>query len=341
MADTTNSRQLRAPLAPTMRGLIRRLRHLLGGEKTSRIVTEVMRSSSPDRYLDPGSLADLAISPLVAKLVVEGFLSGLHRSPYHGISVEFADHREYVPGDDLKYLDWALYARTDNFYIKRFEEDTNLRCHILLDRSGSMLFGTGKLTKWDYACFMATCLAYLMLRQQDAAGLGLFGATPGVLVPPRCRTTHLRQIMQVMIQNPPGGTTSIGTSLKMILQNLKRRGLVVVISDLIDDPDETLRAIRLIRGHRHDVIVFHVHDASELEFDFDGATMFRDLETGEEIEIHVPTVRENYQRQLKETCEFYRKGFTEVGIDYQLINTREPYDHVLAAFLKRRALTRR
>lgn len=341
MADITHSQRHQGPLAPVVRGVIRRLRDMVGGEKTSRIVTEVMRSSSPDRYLDPEALANLAISPLVAKLVVEGFLSGLHRSPYHGISVEFADHREYVPGDDLKNLDWALYAKTDNFYIKRFEEDTNLRCHILLDRSGSMLFGTGKLTKWDYACFMATCLAYLMLRQQDAAGLGLFGAAPGVFVPPRCRTTHLRQIMQVMIQNPPGGTTSVGTSLKRILHNLKRRGLVVVISDLIDDPEETLSAIRLIRGHRHDVVVFHVHDASELEFDFDGATMFKDLETGEELEIHVPTARENYKQQLTALCEFYRKGLTEVGIDYQLINTREPYDHALSAYLKRRALSRR
>ncbi|NQU12188.1 DUF58 domain-containing protein [bacterium] len=324
-----------------VRAVIQRLRAVLGPERGTRVITEVLQGSDPNRYLDPGTLARLAISPLVAKLVVEGFLTGLHKSPYHGFSVEFADHREYVAGDDLKFLDWALYARTDHFYIKRFEEETNLRCQLLLDRSGSMLFGTGHLTKWDYSCFLATCLAYLMLRQQDAVGLSLFGATPGVVVPPRCRTSHLRQIMQVMIQNPPGGGTALASSLRAILRNLKRRSLVVVISDLIDEPEETLRVLRLIRGHRHDVIVFHVQDASELEFDFDGATMFRDLETGEELEIHPPSVRETYRRQLTELCEFFRKGLTEVGIDYQLINTHQPYDYALAAYLQRRARTRR
>src|SRR6516165_3209692 len=244
-----------------------------------------MDNSDPHRYLDPAILARVGFSPLLAKVVVEGFLNGLHKSPFHGFSVEFADHREYVPGDDLKYLDWALFARTDHYYVKRFEEETNLRCYLLLDRSASMAFGTGLVTKWDYACFLASCLAYLVLRQQDACGLALFGAKPGLLVQPRCRRPHLRQLMRVMVENPPAGGTDMAGSLRVIARNLKRRGLVVVISDLIDDPEPTLRAIRLLRSHRHDVLVFHVQDAAELNFPFQGATQFRDLETGEELEI--------------------------------------------------------
>jgi uncharacterized protein (DUF58 family) len=255
--------------------------------------------------------------------------------------VEFADHREYVPGDDLKFLDWYLYARTDHYYIRRYEEETNVRCHVLLDRSASMAFGTGGITKWDYSCFLATCLCYLVLKQQDAAGLALFGARPGLLVPPRCRSTYLHQIMQVMIQNPPSGTTDLASSLQAIVRNLKRRSLVVVISDLIDEPGPTLRAIRLMGSHRHDVVVFHIHDAAEVEFSFDGATMFRDLETGEEMEVDPAAIRADYLEKVAALQEFYRKGLSEVGIDYQPINTRQPYDLALSAYLRRRALLRR
>jgi len=324
-----------------MRSLIQKLRRALTEAGKVEVLTEVMQSSDPNRYLDPSILAKVGMSPLLARLVVEGFINGLHKSPFHGFSVEFADHREYVPGDDLKYLDWHLFARTDNYYIKRFEEETNLRCYILLDRSASMAFGTGKITKWDYSCFLATCLAYMMTKQQDAVGLSLFGARPGMMIPPRCRTAHLRQMMQVMINNPPSGVTDVASSLRAITQNLKRRGLVVVISDLIDDPETTLKSLRLIGSHRHDVIVFHVQDAAELEFGFDGATTFKDMETGEELEIDPSAVREAYLARMTELCDFYRKRLTEVGIDYQLINTHESYDHALAAYLRRRMKTRK
>jgi uncharacterized protein (DUF58 family) len=295
----------------------------------------------PQRYLDPAVLARVGFSPLLARVVVEGFLNGLHKSPYHGFSVEFADHREYVPGDDLKYLDWALYARTDLYYIKRFEEETNLRCYLVLDRSASMAFGTGLLTKWDYSCFLATCLGYLILRQQDAAGLALFGSKPGIFVPPRCRRTHLRQLMSVMVNHSPEGKTDVPASLRAVVRNLKRRGLVVVISDLIDDPPETLKALKLLAGHRHDVIVFHVQDATELEFPFEGATLFRDLETGEELEVDPAGVRDAYRQQMTDLCAFYRKGLADVGVGYQLMNTRQPYDKALSAYLELRAKTRK
>src|SRR6185295_5302356 len=169
-----------ARLGTQAQGMFQKLHRAIVAEGGPRSLAQGLQGTDPNRYLDPAILAKVGFSPLLAKVVVEGFLNGLHKSPFHGFSVEFADHREYVPGDDLKYLDWALYARSDHYYIKRFEEETNLRCYIVLDRSASMAFGTGTLTKWDYSCFLSTCLAYLILRQQDAAGMALFGASPGL-----------------------------------------------------------------------------------------------------------------------------------------------------------------
>ncbi len=327
-------------LGSQARGLFQRL-HRAVIERDGPVITPGMTGTDPQRYLDPAILARVGFSPLLAQVVVEGFLNGLHKSPFHGFSVEFADHREYVPGDDLKYLDWALFARTDHYYVKRFEEETNLRCYLLLDRSASMAFGTATLTKWDYSCFLTTCLAYLMLRQQDAVSLVLFGARPGLFVPPRCRRTHLRQLMQVMVRHAPEGTTDVPASLRAVLHNLKRRGLVVVVSDLIDAPEETLKALRLLRSHRHDVVVFHIQDPAEVDFTFQGATLFRDLETGEELEIDPAAVRDSYLERVREWGAYYRKGLAEAGVDYQSIDTRQSYDQALSAYLARRARTRR
>lgn len=327
-------------LTSAARGLFQKL-HRAVFERDNVTLTQALTGADPHRYFDPATLARVGFSPLLAQVVVEGFLNGLHKSPFHGFSVEFADHREYVPGDDLKYLDWALFARTDHYYVKRFEEETNLRCYILLDRSASMAFGTAKLTKWDYSCFLATCLAYLMLRQQDAVSLGLFGTKPGLFVPPRCRRSHLRQLMSVMVQNAPGGTTDVPASLRAVLHKLKRRGLVVVISDLIDEPEATLKALRLIGSHRHDVLVFHIQDPAEAEFNFHGATLFRDLETGQELEIDPAAVRDSYLERVRELGAFYKKGLTDAGIEYVPADTRQSYDKLLSAYLARRTRTRR
>ena len=334
MANTSESR------FPLTRWLSR-FRDRAAGRTQHAVTTDVMRSDDPNAYLDPSALTRFGLTPMIAKLVVEGFISGLHRSPFHGFSVEFADHREYVPGDDLKFLDWFLFARTDHYYIKRYEEQTNVRCHILLDRSASMAFGTQGITKWDYACFLSSCLAYLMLKQQDSVGMSLMGMRPGLLVPPRCRGSHLRQLMRVMIQNPPTGRTDLATSIRSIVRSLKRRSLVVVISDLIDDPEQTLKALRLIRSHRHDVVVFHVQDPAELEFTFDGSTLFKDVETGEELEIDPDTIRDSYLQHVADLMTFYRRHLTEFGIDYEPLDTRRRYEHALWSYLQRRASLRK
>jgi len=325
----------------SLRGLMNRCYTALVDDGNPKVITQVMQDSNPRRYLDPTVVGRFGLSPLIAARVVEGFISGLHQSPFHGFSVEFADHREYVPGDDLRFIDWYLYARTDHYYIKRYREETNLRCHILLDCSASMAFGTAGLTKWDYSCFLASCLAYLMIKQQDAVGLSLFGDRPAVLVPPRSHGAHLNQIMRTMIRHPPVGRTNFSRSLLAILRNIKRRGLVVLISDLIDDPDETLKSIRLMAAHKHDVIVFHVQDLAETAFNFDGSTLFRDLETNEEMEVDPAVVRDSYVERVQSLIRFYQKGLTEMGIDYQPLDTRQPYDHALRAYLDQRASLRK
>lgn len=319
-------------LGPQAGAMIRSL--VRAGDNT---LAQPMSGSDPARYFEPEILQQVGFSPMLAKLVVEGFIDGLHKSPFHGFSVEFADHREYVPGDDLKFIDWALYARTDHYYIKRFEDETNLRCTILLDNSASMAFGTGKLTKWDYSCFLGSCLAYLVLRQQDAVGLSLFGDRVGAVVRPRARSTHLRQLMKTMIDHAPTGDTNMPASLEQAVAAIKRRGMVVVISDLIDEPEQTLGALRLLAAHGHDVIVFHVQDAAEIEFPFEGATLFRDLETGEELEIDPAAVRDSYKQRIEDLGAFYAKGLTDAGIDYHPINTRQRYDEALSIYLSRRS----
>lgn len=310
-----------------------------GARTVGGITTDVIPGGS-ERYLDPAVIARFSLTPLLTRRIVEGFLSGLHRSPFRGFSVEFADHREYVPGDDLKFIDWRLYARTDHYYVKRSEEETNVRCFLLLDRSASMAFGTEGLTKWDYGCFLSSALAYLMLKQQDAVGLALFGAEPGIMVPPRCRSRHLHELMRVMVTNPPSGTTALAASLQKIARQLKRRSLVVLVSDLIDAPEETVKAIRLLRSQKHDVVVFHLQDPAEINFDFEGAAVFRDVETGEEMEVDPVAMRGFYLENMANLQDFLIKQLREAGVDYEPINTTQPYDKALLAYLQRRSAMR-
>ncbi len=341
--DTMNRRNSEAKRTPGRQGwkglvaTVKRQIHKVATPQGISGVTTQPIAGGNQRYLDPQVLAQFGLTPLIARRIVEGFLTGLHRSPFRGFSVEFADHREYVPGDDIKFIDWLVFARTDHLYVKRSEEETNLRCFILLDRSASMAFGTEGLTKWDYACFLSSCLAYLMLKQQDAVGLALLGEPQGLMIPARCRSLHLHQLMRAMIQNPPSGGMNLAESLTKVVRLMKRRSLIVVVSDLIDDPAETAQAIKLLRSHKHDVIVFHIQDPAEITFNFDGASLFRDLETGEEIEVDPSVVRGEYCRKMTELQEFWIKQLRESGIDYVPIDIHQPYDKALSAYLKRRA----
>ena len=273
------------------------------------------------------------------RLVVEGFINGLHKSPFHGFSVEFADHREYVPGDDLSTSTGISSPAPTTTTSSGSRKRRTSAATILLDRSASMGFGTGTLTKWDYSCFLATCLAYLMLRQQDAVGLALFGAKPGLLVQPRCRR-HAPAAADAGDDRPRRrrATTDVPPSLQAIARKLKRRGLVVVISDLIDDPEATLKSLRLLAQPpaRRDRVPRAGRGRAGVSRSR-GRRCSSDLETGEELEIDPGRrARRRTWSGCKQLREFYRKGLTESGIDYHLINTRQPYDQALSAYLNRR-----
>jgi len=299
------------------------------------------------RFLDPAALARVKNLSLVAHGVVEGFISGLHSSPYKGFSVEFAEHRKYVPGDNPRHVDWKTLARTDRLYVKLYEEETNMRAHILLDTSGSMCYRHERgLTKLEYASYLTAILAYLMIRQQDAVGLTTFDTQLRLDMPPRSSPRHfgdlMRQLERISRQllgrgdGHVGQPTEIASTLHKLADRYRRRCLVVLISDLYDEPDAVTRALYHFRHKRHEVIVFHVLDKAELTFPFRDTASFLDLETGEKIQVDPAFVRDEYLRQVEQFTSTYRKACTECGIDYVLTDTSVPYDFMLSRYLATR-----
>ncbi len=295
------------------------------------------RENRYHKFLDPVALSKLGGLELVARLVVEGFISGLHRSPYQGYSVEFAEHRQYMPGDEIKHIDWKVYGKSDRFYIKKFEEETNLKAYILLDTSGSMGYGSGDLSKLEYGCYLAASLSYLMLRQRDYVGLALFDGAIIRYIPPRGESSHLHLITTALEEASPGGETSIGEAIQELARRIVRRGLIILISDLLDEPQRVIRGLKLLRHSKHEVIVFHVMDRSELTFPFEGSVMFRDLETGERLNTDAGSLRSEYLREVKGFLESYKKGCGASSVDYVLMDTHTPFDYALSAYLSRRA----
>ena len=296
-----------------------------------------MSESSGYRYLRPEAVARLKNLSLTARSVVEGFISGLHKSPYHGFSVEFADHREYTPGDNIRYLDWLALARTDRYFVKQFEEDTNLRCMILLDTSGSMGYASsGGLSKLEYGCFLAASLAYLMIRQQDSVGLVTFDNEIRNNIPPRGSETHLNVLLRRLEQVQPGEITRVGNIFHHLAETLKRRGLIIIISDLYDDPKEVMRGLRHFRHKRHEVILFHVFDPAELTFPFERLTQFVDLETTERLQVDPKYVRDEYRALIAAFINGYRRDCSEGLIEYVVTDTSVPYDRMFTAYLSRR-----
>jgi uncharacterized protein (DUF58 family) len=292
--------------------------------------------AGPARYLDPAVLARIGSLDLKAKTVVEGVLSGLHRSPKRGYSVEFAEYRQYLPGDALSMIDWKVYARSDRYYVKKFEEDTNLDCHLLLDVSGSMSYGSHGVTKRDYACYLAASLAYLMHRQRDAVGLIAFDDQIVQRLPPSARASHLRTVLLTLERMPRGSKTNVARPLADLAKVLAKRGLVVVISDLLDEPAGVIQGLRHFRQRGTDVIVFHVLDPQELRFTFEDVARFRDVESSSEVFADPAAVRGDYLKAVGGFLDTYKRELGGAGIDYHLLDTSKPLDLALVSYLKAR-----
>jgi uncharacterized protein (DUF58 family) len=295
------------------------------------------------RFLDPAVLARLGTLELKARAVVEGLLSGLHRSPYKGFSVEFAEYRQYLPGDDLSTIDWKVYARTDRHYVKKFEEETNVDCHLLLDVSASMGYGSPEaagVTKIEYGALLAGSLAFLMNRQRDAVGLTTFDDAIVTMVPPSARPSHLRSILVTLDQTTLGHRTDVSKPLHLMADGISKRGLVVLISDLLDEPDRVVDGLRHFRFRGSEVIVFHLLDPAELTFPFERAARFRDIELGDEVMAVPSVVRQEYLDALQATIERYKRELGSEGIDYRLIDTSTPLEFALVSYLSTRGRRR-
>jgi uncharacterized protein (DUF58 family) len=292
------------------------------------------------RFLDPAVVARLGTLELRARTIVEGFLSGLHRSPFKGFSVEFAEYRQYIPGDDLSTIDWKVYARSDRYYVKKFEEETNLDCHLMLDISGSMDYGSHHgLTKFEYGASLAASLAYLMNRQRDAVGLTAFADRIVEMLPAASRPGHLRALLLTLDRLTPGRETNVSKPLHHLAESLSKRGMVVVISDLLDDPESVIRGLKHFQFRGTDVIVFHLLDPDEIEFPFDRATRFEDLETQEEVMAVPGAVRDHYLKAIGGLIERYKRELGASGIDYELIRTSQPLELALLSYLSMRSRT--
>jgi uncharacterized protein (DUF58 family) len=293
--------------------------------------------NSPN-YLDPKVLAQLEGLQLRARLIVEGYVAGMHRSPYHGFSIEFAEHREYAPGDDLRYLDWKVFGRTDKFYLKQYEEETNLVCSLLLDVSESMAYRSPQapMSKLDYARCAAAALACLVLQQQDGVGLATFDRQVRSVVNPGSSPSHLKELVRVMQEDAPAKKTSLAPIFHDLAERLKRRGMVVVLSDFFDDVDGLLAGLKHFRHRRHEVILLHVLDPAELEFPFDRVTLFRGLEGLPEALVEPRSLRRAYLRQFDGFVRRLKTGCRAAQIDYVLLRTDRSLATVLSSYLASR-----
>jgi uncharacterized protein (DUF58 family) len=288
------------------------------------------------RFLHPEAIRRISRLDLRAQHIVEGFLSGMHRSPYFGQSIEFLQHREYVPGDDLRHVDWQVWARQDRLYVKQFEEDTNMRCYLLVDASNSMNYGRGPLNKYEYACSIAASLAFLILKQQDAVGCLTFADKVRARIPARSKRNHLTAVLQSLESNRPTDKTNLHDIFRTAAEIFPSRGMMIIVSDLFGDTSATLRGLRLLRQRGHDVLVFHVMDDDELDFPFAGPTRFEDLESDTRLNCNPNALREGYLEAVGEFLSELKRGSATAAVDYALIRTSDPLDAVLAQYLSRR-----
>jgi len=290
------------------------------------------------RFLDPSVIARLGTMELKARTVVEGFISGLHRSPYKGFSVEFAEYRQYLPGDDLTALDWKVFARTDRHYIKKFEEESNLECHVLLDVSGSMSYrGTSGMSKLEYASVLAGSLAFLMHRQRDACGLIAFDEAIALRLAASARHGQLHALLVALERLQPGRRSDVGRPLQLLAEALVRRGMVVLISDLLDEPEPIITGLKHLRFRGSDVVVFQIRHPDELTFPFQGAARFTDLESADTVVADPVGVRDQYLQELARLHSRYEQELRGIGVDYVPLDTSKPLDFALMAYLAARS----
>ena len=288
------------------------------------------------KFLDPKVLNKITRLDLKARHIVEGFMGGMHKSPYHGFSVEFAEHREYTPGDDLKHLDWKVFGRSDRLFIKEYELETNLRSHILLDTSESMDYGSKETTKLELASHIAASMAYMVLRQQDSVGMVCFDKEVKTFIPTSSSMGHLRPILGTLAASTAQNKTDLGTVLNTLAERVQRRGLIILISDLFDRPDAILKSLQHFSHKRHDVIVFHVLDEYELTFPFERMTLFEGLEEYPKLLIDPRSLRKAYLEEVNKFCEEIRKGCVKQMIDYVRISTDQDLDVELTKYLASR-----
>jgi uncharacterized protein (DUF58 family) len=291
------------------------------------------------KYLNPRTLASLQGLDLQARMVVEGTIAGMHKSPFHGFSVEFAEHREYVAGDDIRHVDWKVWSKTDKYYLKQYEEETNLLTYLLLDTSESMAYASGdNVTKLQYAQFVAAALAYLILQQQDAVGLATFDERVGRYLKPSGQPSHLKDMIRIMDAVPAAQKSDMGIIFHDLAERFKKRGVVAILSDLFDDVPRIIQGLKHFRHRRHEVIVFHVLDPAELEFPFRQTTLFQGLEGLPEVLTEPAALRRAYQAEFGSYISELRKGCRMVDIDYVPLRTDRPLDQALSSYLASRTL---
>jgi len=290
--------------------------------------------TAPLRYLDAETLAKLATMTLRARVVVEGALTGLHRAPHYGSSVEFAEHKEYSAGDEIRHIDWKAYGKFDKYYVKRFEQETEVRAYLYVDCSGSMGYaGAGRRSKLEVASYLAASIAYLLVRQQDQAGLLAFGGALRSYIPPRARPQHLADLLGALEKVTPDGTTDVARAIDYLTEVVHRRSMIVIMSDLFDSPDGILDRLRHLRARGHEIVIFHVLDPDELAFPFEGLQVFESLEDTRRLLVDTRATRRTYLRELQAFLDTWKHGTTDANLTYQLVDTTRPLDRVLSDFL--------
>jgi uncharacterized protein (DUF58 family) len=292
---------------------------------------------STEKYLRPEVIRQVARLDLRAKFIVEGFLSGLHASPFHGFSVEFSEHRKYTPGDDLKDMDWNVYAKTDKYYLKKFQAETNMTGYLVMDLSASMAYTyRQELTKFDYAICLAAALGYLMIHQQDPVGLVTFDTQIRTSLPPHSKRTQLGSILAVLSNLKPAGKTDIPYCLQQLAALMRGKSLVMLFSDLLTDPEPLVRSLHLLRHRGHEVILFHILDEAEVKFPFEGVVEFEDPEGGEKLTLDARGMREDYQASVEEFRGYFREECAKANIDFVAMDTSVSFDKALLEYLIQR-----